>query len=155
MKKVLLIALACIGMALSANADKLANHTNRVSSNAIKIGVFSDGLTHYMKGFTVTLWVELTNQKIGELSLGLDKHNRLWVINRTNRRLRVPFMYDVMKNGAAYRHWKTVILDPGEYEAPDLELKEGEKLSTNINAICLVSYSDNTSSRGSKVTILE
>ena len=35
------------------------------------------------------------------------------------------------------------------------ELKEGEKLSTNINAICLVAYSDNTSSRGSKVTILE
>ncbi len=71
MKKVLLIALACIGMALSANADKLANHTNRVSSNAIKIGVFSDGLTHYMKGFTVTLLVNFLSVWTNTTAFGL------------------------------------------------------------------------------------
>lgn len=155
MKKVLFIVLACFLMALNANADKLANHTNRVESNSIKIGRFGDGLTHYMRGYTVTLWVQTSATKIGELSIGLDKHDRLWIINRTDRRLRVPFMYDVVINKVYYRRWKTVILDPGEYEAPDLELKEGEKLSTNINAICFVAYSDNTSPAGKKITILE
>lgn len=154
MKKVLLIALACISMAFSANADRLVNLTNRVESNSIKIGVM-DGLTRYMKGYTVTIWNQQTGQKLGELSLGLDKYDRLWVINRTSKRLRVPFCYDVIIKGAHHRRWKTVILDPGEYEAPDLELKEGEKLSTNIKAICLTSYSDGKSPAGLKVSMLE
>lgn len=156
MKKVLFILLACLTLsAFNANADRLSNLTHRVESNAIKIGVFGDGLTHYMKGYTVTCWYENSGKKIGELSLGLDKHNRLWIINRTDRRLRIPFCYDVLKKGVAYRHWKTIILDPGEREAPDLELKEGEKLSTNINAICLTAYGDSTSPKEKKVTILE
>ena len=155
MKRILLIALACISMvAFNANADKLANHTHRVTSNSIRIGTFG-GLTRYMKGYTVTCWVGLTSEKIGELSFGFDKYDRLWIINRTSKRLKIPFCYDVKKNGAFYRHWKTIILDPGEYEAPDLELKEGEKLSTNINAVCLIAYSDNTTGNHMKLTILE
>lgn len=156
MKKVLFFLLAFVTLsAFNVNADRLSNHTDRVNSNAIKIGVFRDGLTHYMRGYTVTCWYDNTGKKIGELSIGLDKHDRLWIINRTDRRLRIPFCYDVKKKGVLYRHWKTIILDPGEFEAPDLELKEGETLSTNINAICLTAYSDATSPKEKKLTILE
>lgn len=157
MKKVLLIALAFLTLsAVNANADKLVNITHRVESNAIRIGQFG-GLTRYMKGYTVTLWVGTSSEKIGELSLGVDKYNRLWIINRTNKRLRIPFRYNVKnpRNGTAQARWKVVILDPGEYEAPDLEFGQGESLDPNIKAICLTSYSDNTSPTPRKVAILE
>ncbi len=113
MKKVLFFLLAFVTLsAFNVNADRLSNHTDRVNSNAIKIGVFRDGLTHYMRGYTVTCWYDNTGKKIGELSIGLDKHDRLWIINRTDRRL-------------------------------------------NINAICLTAYSDATSPKEKKLTILE
>ena len=137
MKRILILLTVMLLSVTSIFADtpiKVIGTTWK-NSNAIKIGTFSDGITHYMTGRTAHFYLvggKDNGRDIGEIAIGYDKRNRIWVVNRTDRRVSVPVVYWYWQkradgSGSYMRKSQRIILDPGEYECPELDLSDSQE----------------------------